>query len=161
MGLVMSLMGKGLPKTQILDILVGPLYDQKKINNFDEFQIAILDIFNTFNSALPGKHFDIPSKKEVEACLKNWEEASQSNKKREVFIDFMTMKVNLNKVDNSMLITGIVTPPAAMAAKRAGENVTQLKVIKAIPDVPFVPSATVLALIFVKVSRRMFMGKIA
>ena len=73
----------------------------------------------------------------------------------------MTKKVNLNKVDNSMLITGIVTPPAAMAAKRAGENVTQLKVIKAIPDVLFVPSVTVLALIFVKVSRRMLMRKIA
>ncbi|GMY23077.1 calcium-binding EF hand family protein [Fagus crenata] len=160
MGLVMSLMGKGLPKTQILDFFEGQLYDPKKINNFDEFQIAILDIFNTFNSALPGKHFDMPSKEEVEACFKEWEKASESDK-RKVFIDFMTKKVNLNKVDNSMLITGIVTPPAAMAAKRAGENVTQLKVIKAIPDVLFVPSVTVLALIFVKVSRRMFMRKIA
>ncbi len=95
-----------------------------------------------------------------QACFKEWEKASESDK-RKVFIDFMTKKVNLNKVDNSMLITGIVTPPAAMAAKRAGENVTQLKVIKAIPDVLFVPSVTVLALIFVKVSRRMFMRKIA
>lgn len=70
-------------------------------------------------------------------------------------------KVSLSKLDDWTLITGILTPPAAMAAKRAGENVPQLKIIKSIPDVLFVPSATVLALISVKVSRRVFMGNLA
>lgn len=69
---------------------------------------------------------------------------------------FMKEKVNLSRLDDSTLITGIVTPPAAMAAKRAGESLPQLKLIKAIPDVIFVPSATVLALVSVKLSRKMF-----
>lgn len=94
-----------------------------------------------------------------ESYLK-WKEETDVEKKRLVFIEFMKNKVNLNKGDNSMMITGIVTPPAAMAAKRAGENATQLKMIKAVPDVIFIPSATMLALIVAKVSKRMFMGSI-
>ena len=54
------------------------------------------------------------------------------------------------------MITGIVTPPAAMVAKKAGERVPALKLIKVVPDVLFVPSATFLALISVKVSRKVF-----
>lgn len=77
------------------------------------------------------------------------------SKKKEVLVKFMKEKVNLSKLDDSTLITGIVTPPAAMAAKRAGESLPQLKLIKAIPDVIFVPSATVLALVSVKLSRKM------
>lgn len=73
----------------------------------------------------------------------------------------MRANVKLNKIDDMTMITGIVTPPAAMAAKRAGETVPQLKMIKAVPDVVFVPFATVLALFSVKISRRVFMGKLA
>ncbi|KAK6162642.1 hypothetical protein DH2020_002483 [Rehmannia glutinosa] len=87
------------------------------------------------------------------ACFNEWKAANESEKKK-VFIEFMKKKVNLSKLDDSTLITGIVTPPAAMAAKRAGESVPQLKLIKAIPDVIFVPSATVLALVSVKLSRK-------
>jgi Ni,Fe-hydrogenase III small subunit len=68
----------------------------------------------------------------------------------------MKETVNLSKVDDFVLIAGIVTPPAAMVAKRAGEKVPQLKAIKAIPDVLFVPTATVLALVSVKFSKRLF-----
>lgn len=74
----------------------------------------------------------------------------------------MKKNVNISKLDDSTLIAGIVTPPAgAMAAKKAGESLPQLKLIKTIPDVIFIPSATVLALVSVKLSRKMFLGKIA
>lgn len=96
----------------------------------------------------------------MQDTYEKWREESDAAKKRLVFIEFMKNKVNLNKGDHSMMITGIVTPPAAMAAKRAGENVTQLKMIKAVPDVIFIPSATMVALIVAKVSKRMFMGGI-
>lgn len=89
----------------------------------------------------------------------HWKDAKEP-KKKEIFMEFMKKNVNLSKVDNTTIITGIVTPPVAMAAKKAGENVPQLKMIKAIPDVLFVPSATVLALMSVKISRRILMGKI-
>lgn len=73
----------------------------------------------------------------------------------------MKKGVNLSKLDDCMMITGIVTPPAAMVAKRAGEKAPQLKAIKAIPDVLFVPTATVLALVTVKFSKRLLMGNTA
>jgi hypothetical protein len=134
---------------------------------------------------LPGKHYDAPSHKEVEVsldclhiyitlsfplnlkhynkqeCFENWKNAKDPQSKKKVFIEFMMEKVNLSKLDDAMMITGIVTPPAAMAAKRAGEKVPQLKVIKAIPDVLFVPTATVLALVTVKFSKRLLMGNTA
>ncbi|KAM2482914.1 hypothetical protein ACFX1W_040613 [Malus domestica] len=140
---------------------MATLYDQfikKDIQNFEEFQFAILDIFNTFNSSLPGKHYEVPLRKEIEDMFIRWENAKVQDR-RNIFIQFMKDNVRLSKVDNATVITGVVTPPVAMAAKRAGESVPQLKMIKAIPDVFFVPSATVLALISVKISRRIFTAK--
>ncbi|KAL2460894.1 Calcium-binding EF hand family protein [Abeliophyllum distichum] len=110
------------------------------------------------NAALPGKHYDVPLPKEVKVCFEEWQRADDDTEKKKVFIDFMRKKVNLSQLDDSTLITGLVTPPAAMAAKRAGESVPQLKLIKAIPDVIFVPSATMLALVTVKLSRKMVLG---
>ncbi|KAH6789598.1 calcium ion-binding protein [Perilla frutescens var. frutescens] len=159
MGLAMSLMGKGLPTTQMLSLVMGTLEKQfidKKIESFEDFHMAILHIFSTVNSALPGKHYDVPSREDVQACFGEWKTATDESEKKEVLVRFIKEKVNLSKLDNSTLITGIITPPAAMAAKRAGESVPQLKLIKAIPDVIFVPSATVLALVSVKLTRKMF-----
>lgn len=92
-------------------------------------------------------------------CFIKWEKGDQESKKH-VFVEFITQRVKVGVLDDSTVITGIVTPPAAMAAKKAGENVPQLKMIKAIPDVIFVPSATVLALMSAKLSRKMLMGKL-
>ncbi|XP_065874265.1 uncharacterized protein [Euphorbia lathyris] len=164
MGMAMSFMGKGLPmpSTQMVGFVMGTLYKQfieKDINNFDDFHIAILDIFNTFNSALPGKHYDAPSRKELEACFSTWQDAAdKAEERKEIFIKFMKKHVHLSQLDDSALVTGIVTPPAAMAAKKAAENLPQLKLIKYVPDVVFVPTATVLALVSVKLTRRMFLG---
>ncbi|XP_019188770.1 PREDICTED: uncharacterized protein LOC109183006 [Ipomoea nil] len=163
MGLVMTVMGKGLPTTQMMGFVMGTLHKQfieKDINTFEDFHLAILDIFNTVNGALPGKHYDAPPLKEIQACFSEWKSANESEKKR-VFVEFMKKGVNPSKLDDSTLLTGLATPPVAMAAKRAGESVPQLKLIKAIPDVLFVPSATVLALMSVKVSRKMFLGHVA
>ncbi|KAL0397688.1 UNVERIFIED_CONTAM: hypothetical protein Scaly_0217200 [Sesamum calycinum] len=157
MGMIMSFMGKGLPTQQMLGLVVGTLHRQfieKDIKTFEEFHMAILDTFSTVNAALPGKHYDAPSPKEVENGRR------QMNQRRRKFTEFMKKKVNLSKLDDSTLITGILTPPAAMAAKRASESVPQLKLIKAIPDVIFVPSATVLALVSAKISRKMFLSNV-
>ncbi|XP_030511986.1 uncharacterized protein LOC115726311 [Rhodamnia argentea] len=165
MGMFMSFLGKGgpSPSSQMVGFFMGTLYKQfveKDITNFEEFHIAVLDIFNNFNSALPGKHLDVPPRNKIEDCYKQWKEAKETKKKK-IFVNFMTKNVNLSKLDDYTVVTGVVTPPVAMAAKRAGENVPQLTFIKAIPDVVFVPSATVLALISVKLSRRIFLKNIA
>ncbi|KAJ1415393.1 hypothetical protein SESBI_18083 [Sesbania bispinosa] len=104
--------------------------------------------------ALPGKHYDAPAQKEIEDLFKQWNE-SKDEDKRKIFTDFMINNVNMSKVDNSMMITGIVAPPAAMVAKKTGQSVPQLSVMKAIPDVIFVPTATIFALIAVKITKRM------
>ncbi|XP_074323691.1 uncharacterized protein LOC141660600 [Apium graveolens] len=163
MGMFMSFMGKGLPSTQMLSLVMGTLYRkfiEKDIKNSEDFQKAILDIFDTINSALPGKHYDVPPQKEVEACFAEWKEAKEPERKK-LFTEFMTKNVILGKLDETSLVTGLVTPPAALAAKRAGESLPQLSIIKSIPDVIFVPTATILALISVKVSRRMFVNNVA
>ncbi|XAR63253.1 hypothetical protein NMG60_11023129 [Bertholletia excelsa] len=164
MGLVASFMGIGhVPSQQMLNFALGTIYGQfirKDVHNFEDFHIAILDIFNNFNASLPGKHYDVPSREEVEAFFKIWE-GSEKSEKRKLFIDFMKKEVKPSKLDDTTMITGLMTPPAAMAAKRAGESVPQLRMIKAIPDVVFVPSATVLALVSVKLSRRILLQKVA
>lgn len=73
----------------------------------------------------------------------------------------MKKNVKPSQADPTTLFAGIVTPPAALAAKKAGETLPQLKMIKNVPDVLFVPTATVIALMTVKISRRMFMTKLA
>jgi len=94
----------------------------------------------------------------MQEIFEQWKEANEEAKEK-MFADFMNKNVNLNKVDESMIITGIVAPPAAIVAKRTGQTTfPRLKFLNAIPDVIFVPSATVLALIAVKILRLMFIA---
>ncbi|XP_017978927.1 PREDICTED: uncharacterized protein LOC18611235 [Theobroma cacao] len=150
-------MGKGLPSTQMLSIVFKSLYEQftdEEIKDFDDFHAAILDILTVINSALPGKHYDAPARSEVERCFQEWCNEEDPAKKKEVFVKFIK-KIKLSKLDNTTMMTGIITPPAAMAAKKAGEFLPHLSMIKAIPDVIFVPSVTVAALVISKLSRRL------
>ncbi|GFZ00701.1 hypothetical protein Acr_14g0003360 [Actinidia rufa] len=91
-----------------------------------------------------------------QAFFTEWKGAEESERKK-VFIEFMKKKVKLSKFDNAIMVTGLVTLSEAMAAKRAGESFPQLRIIKAIPDV----LATVLALVSVKLSRRIFVRNVA
>ncbi|KAI5431946.1 hypothetical protein KIW84_035908 [Lathyrus oleraceus] len=145
----------------MLSLVMNKLYKQfveKDIKEFEAFHVAIIDTFNILNVAVPGKHYDAPSYNDVKEIFKRWKESNEEARK-EMFKDFMNKNVNLNRVDESMIITAIVAPPAAMVAKRTGQTtLPQLKFMNAIPDVVFVPSATVLALIAVKILRLMFKG---
>ncbi|OIW17611.1 hypothetical protein TanjilG_28961 [Lupinus angustifolius] len=112
--------------------------------------------------ALPGKHYDAPQQKEIKVLYEQWTNNKiKEEDKKKIFTDFMNKNVNLSKVDQSMVITGAVAPPAAMVIKRSGQSLPHLTAMKAIPDVVFVPTATILALIVVKVSKRMLMKKVA
>ncbi|XP_057981633.1 uncharacterized protein LOC131166960 isoform X2 [Malania oleifera] len=160
MGLAMSFMGTGFSPVQMLNLLMETLYKQfarANTKDFHDFQIAILDIFNTLNSALPGKHYDAPARTEIEEFFEEWKRTRESDK-RTKFVNFMTEKISLGRPDNSIVITGLVIPPAAMATKRTAENAAKLRIVKAIPDVIFVPSITMLALISVKFTKKIFLG---
>ncbi|KAE9600778.1 hypothetical protein Lal_00011339 [Lupinus albus] len=165
MGMGMSFIGgSGGFASKSLSVIMGALFDQfveKDIKDFNDFHTAILDIFNTINMALPGKHYDAPHQKEVKDLYEKWSRATKEEDKKKIFTEFMNKNVNLSKVDQSMVITGAVAPPAAMVVKRSGQTLPHLTVMKAIPDVVFVPTATILALIVVKVSKRMLFKNVA
>ncbi|XP_075094894.1 uncharacterized protein LOC142173319 isoform X1 [Nicotiana tabacum] len=153
---------KGLP-TQVIGKVTGKFHESfvdKNITDFEEFHLTILDMFVTVNGALPGKHWIVPSRDKIEECFEKWKQLDEEGKKKKV-LEFMEKNIKLNRLDQTSLIIGLATPPAAMAAKKAGEGVPQLKFIKSIPDVLFVPAATLVALASVKISRKIFLQQAA
>ncbi|MCL7034128.1 hypothetical protein MKW94_003911 [Papaver nudicaule] len=153
MGMLMSVMGKGVPSVSMLtDTLYGQFL-KNDVKEFDDFHIAILDLFSTVNAALPGKHYDVPPLDIVEKFYEDWKIAVEEQKKKK-FVEFMTSNISLSTLDDVTIMLGVAAPPAAMAMKRAGESIPQLKMIKVIPDVIFVPSATLITLVSLKLSRR-------
>lgn len=95
------------------------------------------------------------SNQQFQKCFKEWENEINPEKKKKIFMKFI-QEIKLSQLDNTTIITGIVTPPAAMAAKKAGEFLPHLSVIKTIPDVVFVPSVTMATLVISKLSRRLY-----
>nr|XP_025692254.2 putative uncharacterized protein DDB_G0271982 [Arachis hypogaea] len=153
---------KELSTSQILSLITDRFYDQiveRDIKDFPGFHLAILDIFRTINAALPGKHYDVPPQDLVKDLFESWNAKTNEKERKEVLSSFMKKNVKINKVDESMIITAIVAPPAAMVVKRTGQTLPQLKLMKSVPDVVFVPSFTVVALIAVKIARMLFMKK--
>ncbi|KAK4266714.1 hypothetical protein QN277_023600 [Acacia crassicarpa] len=155
MGSVASLMTGKVSVTQGKSFLYRSLYDKfigsKDIKNFEDFHVAFLQIINTINSVVPGRHYDVPEYGEIEEVYKKWNEAIEENKAK-VFEEFIRDNVKMRSVDRSMILTGLAAPPAAMVAKRAGESLPQLKIIKVVPDLLFVPSATLLSLVGCKLA---------
>ncbi|KAK9144596.1 hypothetical protein Sjap_004499 [Stephania japonica] len=162
MGLLMSSLGKGSPSTQLLNAVTDAVHN-KLIGTAqktpEEFHMSILDVFNMLNSSLPGMHYNAPSSDEIKKFYEEVWGTSTEDEKKEKFTNFILENVNLSKLDEYTLLAGLVTPPAAMALKRVGESVPQIKVIKMIPDVIFVPGATLAALVSVKLTRLMSLGK--
>ncbi|KAF2295470.1 hypothetical protein GH714_032999 [Hevea brasiliensis] len=107
----------GLPSMHATSFVMGTLYKQfleKNISSFEDFHSGILDIFDTFISELPIEYYDLPSRKELEACFNDWRRAP-SHQKEELSVGLMKKSINLSKLVDSILVTGMVT--AAMAAK--------------------------------------------
>ncbi|XP_060217052.1 uncharacterized protein LOC132644473 [Lycium barbarum] len=109
------------------------------------------------NEALPGKHWDVPPYQEIKNCFMEREAQPNEELKNEIVLKFLKEHIQPNKLDKFSLMIGLATPPAAMAAKKAGERVPQLKFMKSVPDILFVPGATLLALTGVRFSRIFFL----
>ncbi|KAK9095204.1 hypothetical protein Scep_026673 [Stephania cephalantha] len=160
MGLLMSSLGKGTTPFQILICLnlhFISLISSSPLN-FESFVQRWIRFTVRKNSSLPGMHYNAPSSDEIKEFYEVWKNLGETEKKGK-FTEFILEKVNLSKLDEYTLLAGLVTPPAAMALKRVGESVPQIKVIKMIPDVIFVPGATLAALVSVKLTRLMSLGK--
>ncbi|XP_028769138.1 uncharacterized protein LOC114726642 [Neltuma alba] len=155
MGAVAGIMSGKVSVTQGKSFLYNKLYDrfikEREIKDFDDFHMAFLEIITTINTVVPGRHYDVPKREEIEKLYEDWEQANEEGKRKKLE-EFMGDKVNMRSVDKLMILTGLAAPPAAMAAKRAGESLPQLKIMKVVPDLVFVPSATLLALVGCKLS---------
>ncbi|CAB4299933.1 unnamed protein product [Prunus armeniaca] len=140
MGMTMSFMELGgwKPSAEMFTFAMGKVvYNQfieKYIIDFEIFHIAIVDIIKLYSNN--GKK---PKRKTG----------------RDLLIEFLKKIVKVSKVDDTTtVITGLLTPPMAMAAKITVEIALQLKMVEAIPDVLFIPSAAVLVLIYASNSIR-------
>ncbi|KAK6920371.1 hypothetical protein RJ641_016275 [Dillenia turbinata] len=149
------------PRRQLVNVLVEAIYKQYAENDgladFENFHLAILDIYSTFNKVL-GKHYDEPPLSDVKAKYDGWKGADHS-KKQEIFVNFFEDIVEENRDHTTMVFTGVMIPPAAMVTKRALEKQPKLWALKHVPDIVFVPSATAMALISVKLSSRAMLGQ--
>ncbi|KAI3844040.1 hypothetical protein MKX03_007058 [Papaver bracteatum] len=154
MGMLMSVMGKGVPSVSMLTDTLYEQFVKKDVKEFDDFHIAVLDLFSTVNAVLPGKHYDVPPLDVVESFYDKWKSGKEEQDKKEMFVKFMTSNISLSTLDDVTIMLGVAAPPAAMAMKRAGESIPQLNMIRVIPDVIFVPTATLITLVSLKLSRR-------
>ncbi|XP_060218969.1 uncharacterized protein LOC132645787 [Lycium barbarum] len=161
MGLIMSFAGKGFPITPVISKVMDKFQEEflkKNLENPDDFHVAVLDMFASVNKVLPGKHWRVPPYTEIEIFFNEMEKSNLTEEaKKEKVLTFLKKWIQPDKLDKFSLMIGLATPPAAMAAKKAGERVPQLKFMKSVPDVLFVPGATLLTLTAVKLSRIFFL----
>ncbi|KAL6323045.1 hypothetical protein AAG906_024615 [Vitis piasezkii] len=155
MGLVPSLMRKGLSQKQFASLAMEGVLKNlgpRRYDNFEDFHSSILSILKTANSALPGRHFEAPSRRQVEKAFAEWK-SSSDDKKEKIFMELLE-STKLGEIDNITLIVGLAIPPFSMVAKSAGEKAPPFKMIKNVPDALFVPSFTLLSLVSVKLIRK-------
>ncbi|XP_039122420.1 uncharacterized protein LOC120258980 isoform X2 [Dioscorea cayenensis subsp. rotundata] len=122
----------------LVDIFVLSFKD--KILNFEEFCEAFLDICSKLNSIMPGRHFCVPLQ-EVKLCYEEWKDSNSGldeEEKKNLIIRLLNEHAVINHTNDSVLMTGLITPPVAMIFKRL------------VPDFIFVPAVTVIAVIVAK-----------
>lgn len=84
-------------------------------------------------------------------CHKEWKaHESHPEEQKKVFKNLVLNSLKPSKTSNTVLVAGVAAPPAALVAKRAGEQLPQLKHMKFVPDFIFVPAATVVMISSVK-----------
>ncbi|KAJ9680578.1 hypothetical protein PVL29_019788 [Vitis rotundifolia] len=148
------LMGKGLTPQKLVTLAIQRVYrNLGDYDNLEDFHSSVLSIFEIANSAFPGKHFEAPSRGQVEEVFEKWKMSDDEEERKKTFTKLLE-DTKLGTIDNFTLIVGLVTPPFSMVAKRAGENVTPFKMIKNVPDALLVPTVTVLTLFSLKLIRK-------
>ncbi|KAM0935531.1 hypothetical protein DsansV1_C29g0212841 [Dioscorea sansibarensis] len=121
----------------LIDIFVHSFND--RVHNFEEFHEAFLDICSKLNSIMPGRHFCMPLQ-EVKLCYEEWKDSNTelNEEKKKLIVRLLKEHVVINHTNDHVLMTGLITPPVAMIFKRL------------VPDVIFVPTVTVIAVIVAK-----------
>ncbi|KAK1325967.1 hypothetical protein QJS10_CPA01g02787 [Acorus calamus] len=152
MGNVMGFVGKGVPG--LLSFPRDRIFDNcfKDVDSFEKFHLAFLKVCSEFNSIMPGNHFQAPSLEQIEKYYEEWKNKNDGTARKQYMVDLLTEHMKRSKTGKAMVMTGLVAPSAAMALKRVAEGTPPIKKFKVdmVPDVVFVPSVTLLALLGVK-----------
>ncbi|KAL6323052.1 hypothetical protein AAG906_024622 [Vitis piasezkii] len=128
MGLVPSFMKRVVAKQIVSLAMEGVLKNlgPRRYDNFEDFHSSILSILKTANSALPGRHFEAPSRRQVEKAFAEWKSSSDDKRRKYSW--------------------------SCLRAQSLRESA--FKMIKNVPDALFVPSFTLLSLVSVKLIRK-------
>lgn len=160
MGISMSLF-QSLGFTGVKSLTADKVFDKyfpsNEIKTFDDFHKSFLKLCSDFNSVMLGKHYKPPSNEEIEACYKQWSDLKGSGekemeRKKQLVLDLLAKNVKEIKSGDTIVMTGLVVPPALMVLKKSSQNVPQLKRFRLnlVPDIIFVPTLTIAALFTVK-----------
>ncbi|XP_068669595.1 uncharacterized protein [Aristolochia californica] len=136
-------------------VFTDKLYEQysTRLNNQENFEDTVIEIFTRINGSIPGTRFAPPGHQEMKEFHMQWQKESDPAKKKEVFAELITKvlsNVQEQKTSTIVMLAGVGAPPAALLAKRAGENIPGINKIRYIPDFVLVPTATLVALFGVK-----------
>ncbi|KAK1303738.1 hypothetical protein QJS10_CPB11g00294 [Acorus calamus] len=152
MGIVMGVMGKGVPG--LLSFPRDRIFDRcfKNVDSFEKFHLAFLNVCSEFNSIMPGNHFETPSLDRIEEFYDKWKNKKDETARKQYMVDRLKELMKPGKTGKAMVLTGLVAPSAAMSLKRVAEGTPQIKKFRVdmVPDVIFVPSITLLALLGAK-----------
>ncbi|XP_072976912.1 uncharacterized protein [Typha angustifolia] len=155
MGISASIMKKmGMQNLNYTDKIYDKYFKEDSITTLEEFHVAFIDLCSDFNSIMPGKHYELPPRKDIKKFFDDTWETNKNNpeEQKKKLIDFMCENVKESKSGSAMILTGLAAPPAAIFLKKAVDNMPQAKKFRLhlVPNFAFVPSFTILSLVGVR-----------
>ncbi|XP_039135316.1 uncharacterized protein LOC120272542 [Dioscorea cayenensis subsp. rotundata] len=152
MGAAIGILGKfGLPGVQAMstDKIFEKYFD--KVKTFEEFHEAFLECLNYINNAMPGFHYTLPPYKEIKKEYDSkWNSVVEKERqeRQESLIKLLNRYMSQTADNSTIMMAGIIAPPAAVILKRAGQNIPQVNKLRLhlVPDWLFVPVCTIIAI---------------
>ncbi|GMI84576.1 hypothetical protein like AT1G64850 [Hibiscus trionum] len=121
---------------------------------FEDLYIAVLLVYNDINKRLPGPHVDPPSKDQIRSILKECDLNHDGEINHDEFVKFI-QKLTADTfvlVSQGLLVTLVVAPTVAIAAKRATEGVPGVgNVVQKVPNSVYASIVT-LAIVWIQTS---------
>ncbi|KAK8994806.1 hypothetical protein V6N11_045875 [Hibiscus sabdariffa] len=121
---------------------------------FEDLYIAILLVYNDINKRLPGPHIDPPSKDQIRSIMKECDLNHDGEINHDEFVNFIQKLTadTLVVISRGLVVTLVVAPTVALAAKRATEDVPGVgKMVQKVPNSVYASLAT-LVIVWIQAS---------
>ncbi|XP_074584989.1 uncharacterized protein LOC141840815 isoform X2 [Curcuma longa] len=145
----------GIPSVDSLT--TDKVYDNffKDAKNYSAFHTGFIQLCSEFNTIMPGKHYILNARiDDIKKLYDEWAKKDKTDEqKKELVVNFLKDNIEEYKPSSAaMIATGLVAPGAAVALKKSAQKVPQLKLLRLdlVPNAVFVPTATLLSLIAVR-----------